>query len=89
MATIGSSPVPVVDPASERALDAPELIERMAAELRTASGSELPLEYFIDQVKRGLAGQETNDSRPQTTETRRAAAGTSPSVFHSWAMPEN
>jgi hypothetical protein len=80
----------VSDPA-DRAMEAPQLIDRLAEELRASSDVDLPHSYFVEQVRLGLAGRNVtdhvaaNDVESGTNRGRRASAK---SVFHAWAMPD-
>ena len=40
----------------DRAIEAPELIDRLAEQLRQSSDVDLPHSYFVEQVQLGLAG---------------------------------
>lgn len=72
-------------------LDTPELIDRMAAEMRASSGSDLPHAYFVEQVKLKLAGQKTRIDKPANDAVLKAKPGSPehPSaIFHAWALGE-
>ncbi|MCL6706989.1 hypothetical protein M8R20_08260 [Pseudomonas sp. R2.Fl] len=71
-------------------MEASELIERLATEMRTASKTDLPHAYFVEQVKLQLAGLDPNDRKDPDAVQRDAkvAVGGPTSVFHSWAMPD-
>lgn len=73
--------------AGEKQLDTAELIDRMAMERRVASDSGLPLAYFVDQVKRELAGT-TPANEPVSGPDRKKTVNSDSSVFHAWALPE-
>jgi hypothetical protein len=84
------APLPTTDAPAARPMEKSELIERMATEMRVASGGELPLSFCIAQVKRQLAGKQAeasaaNDSVASTEKKAKAGRG---SVFHSWALPD-
>ncbi|TNM62982.1 hypothetical protein [Aliirhizobium smilacinae] len=68
-----------------RIIDKSDLIDRLATEMRVKSGGELPLSFCIAQVKRQLAGKQSESSAANNkpAATARPAVG---SVFHSWAM---
>lgn len=70
--------------------DKAQLIERMAREMRTASGGELPHSFCVEQVKRKLAGKtaETAAANTAAAFSAKTAQTGGRSVFHSWAMPE-
>lgn len=86
-----SSIPPQQSAATDRALNKPEFIERLAEQLRATSDVDLPHAYFVEQVRLGLAGRDLTDlaaandiegaSRPRTQQ-----AGSS--VYRAWAMPE-
>ena len=71
---------------AEKDFDTQELIDRLATELRAKSDPDLPHTFYVEQVRRQLAGK--------PVETSAANAGPAPaeqdgsSVFRSWAMPE-
>jgi hypothetical protein len=73
--------------AVSKLMKTPELIERLAAEMRTKSGGELPHAFCVEQVKRQLAGKSAENAAANA-----AAAPIVPaeraSVFHSWAISE-
>ena len=77
----------------ERAIESPELIDRLAHELRASSDASLPHSYFVEQVKLGLAGHTThasggaNDAAPAPVR-KMAASDCGASIFQSWALPE-
>lgn len=90
MAPTSNTSVPRTPEVSDKQLDAAELIGRLAEERRVASDSGLPLAYFIDQVKRELAGTApANDpaSIPSGPD-RKKTVNSDSSVFHAWALPE-
>ena len=77
--------------ASERAMESPELIDRLAEELRTSSDVDLPHSYFVEQVKLRLAGKTTDDhhvANDTAQMARQTAVNDSASVFKSWAIPD-
>ena len=86
-----SSIPPQQSAAADRAIDAPELIDRLAEQLRATSGVDLPHAYFVEQVQRGLAGRDPADIAAandiESTSRRRPPQANS-SVFRAWAMPE-
>ncbi|CVI61223.1 MULTISPECIES: hypothetical protein [Agrobacterium] len=89
MITSNSMPISASPEEAPQSIDTPELIDRLAAEMRATGDRELPHSFYVEQVKRSLAGQKTarradNDEMPRT---KIPAAGTS-SVFQCWAMPE-
>lgn len=77
--------------ASERAIESPELIDRLAEELRASSDVGLPHAYFVEQVKLRLAGKTTDHHRAAndiSEMARKTAVNESASVFKSWAIPD-
>ncbi|KPF45549.1 hypothetical protein ACSV9I_00200 [Rhizobium sp. G187] len=76
---------------AERMIDGPELIDRLAEQLRASSDVELPHSYFVEQVRLGLAGNDLTDrvaANDVESGTHRGKGGSSRSVFHSWAIPD-
>ncbi len=78
-----------------RGLDPPEMIDRLATEMRARSGGELPHSYYVEAVRRKLGGQTAdmpengaaaNDAGAKTPANTPAAPGNS--VFHAWAIGE-
>lgn len=74
---------------AERAIGMDELIDRMATELRAKSDPEFPHSYYVEQVRRRLAGKPAlapaaNDGVVQAKFPTVAP----PSVFHAWALSE-
>lgn len=88
MITSNSMPISASPEGAQQSIDTPDLINRLAAEMRATGDRELPHSFYVEQVKRTLAGQTVkradNDEMPHT---KIPAAGTS-SVFQCWAMPE-
>jgi hypothetical protein len=67
-----------------RSLDTSEMIDRLATEMRARSAGELPHAYYVEQVKRQLAGKSirtsaANDDPAQDNDQQI-------SVFHAWAL---
>jgi hypothetical protein len=88
-----SMPSPAALPPKDdpsRTIDMADLVERMASEMRVASGGELPLSFCVEQVKRKLAGKtsETAAANSAAVLSAKTAQTGGRSVFHSWAMPE-
>ncbi|AYD01691.1 hypothetical protein [Neorhizobium sp. NCHU2750] len=75
--------------ADSRILQQSELIERLATEMRVASGGELPQSFCISQVKRQLEGKPAEKS-PANDRTaafhQKTAEPDRNSVFHAWAL---
>ena len=73
-------------------VDSPEFITRLAEDMKTRSGSDLPLSCFVEQVKMQLAGKSPSDVARMTSD--RPAKLTpiptnqSSDCFRSWAMPD-
>ena len=88
MITSNSMPISASAEEAPHSIDTPDLIDRLAAEMRATGDRELPHSFYVEQVKRTLAGKAVtradNDEMPRT---KIPAAGTS-SVFQCWAMPE-
>lgn len=82
-----SMPVPHNVPSdSAHILDTPETIDRLAAELRARSDPELPHSFYVEQVRRHLAGRRSTLAGMDIGAVKR---GPKPaSVFHAWAMPD-
>ncbi|MBX9466709.1 MAG: hypothetical protein ACK4UW_16705 [Rhizobium rhizophilum] len=80
----------VSDPA-DRAMEAPQLIDRLAEELRASSDVDLPHSYFVEQVRLGLAGRDMTDrvaANDVESGAHRGSKAQARSVFHAWAMPD-
>ncbi|MDZ7926873.1 MAG: hypothetical protein U5L46_07205 [Agrobacterium sp.] len=88
MITSNSMPISASAEEAAHSITTPDLIDRLAAEMRATGDRELPHSFYVEQVKRTLAGKTVkradNDERPGA---KIPAAGTS-SVFQCWAMPE-
>jgi hypothetical protein len=73
-------------------LDSPEFINRLAENMKTESGSDLPLSCFVEQVKMQLAAGSSADFARTAPDriARRAPASDSESsdCFKAWAMPD-
>lgn len=82
---------PMPDGGSERGriMESPELIQRLARELRLRSDPHLPQEFYVEQVRRQLAGRSGSGSmsKDQILGPRKMPLQ-SASVFRAWAMPE-
>lgn len=84
---------PMSDGGSDRArlMNSPELIERLANELRLRSDPHLPQQFYTEQVKRQLAGRiavsgaTAREHAPRPGQAQLQSA----SVFRAWAMPEH
>jgi hypothetical protein len=75
----------------ERAIEAPELIDRLAEQLRQSSDVDLPHSYFVEQVRLGLAGKDLADrlaANDIESGAHRGKRQPARSVFHAWAMPD-
>jgi hypothetical protein len=93
MKTSSSSPVSQsVVTAAERAIEAPELIDRLALDMRMKSGIDLPHAYFVEQVKLKLSGKTVSglpaDGKLPANDRKGVPCMTS-SVFEFWALPES
>ena len=95
MIASNSMPVPqksAAERGSDRArlLDTPEMIEHLAEELRSRGDPCLPREYYLEQVRRQLAGRTglTGAAARDHVLGRRHIPLQSASVFHAWALRE-
>ena len=68
-------------------LETPEMIERLAREMRARSGGELPHSFCVEQVKRQLAGRAAGNLAANDEASRFKPMEQS-SVFHAWALRE-
>ena len=75
---------------SSSVIEAPEFLSRLAEDMRTRSGSDLPLSCFIEQVKLQLAGGKSPEElQGQTRESANSnAPHQSSDCYRFWAMPE-
>ncbi len=94
MAMESSAVVKTVDAdVVSRTIDTPEFINRLAEDLRTKSGSDLPLSCFVEQVKMQLSGKSRAElvqiaaNQGEKQPSLQQADGTS-DCFRFWAMPE-
>ncbi|TRL40124.1 hypothetical protein [Rhizobium straminoryzae] len=73
-----------------RNLDTAEMIDRMAAELRARSDTDLPHSFYVAQVRGQLAGrkQTVAAAAPDSASWKKRAGEAHPSVFHAWALSE-
>lgn len=75
---------------TSRTIDAPELLTRIAEDLRAKSGSDLPLSCFVEQVKLQLAGGKTAEELQE--QATGAANSNKPAqlsdTYMAWAMPQ-
>lgn len=62
----------------------PQMIDRMAADLRARSDADLPHAFYVAQVRRQLMVQGSQTGIPQPPAKKKPEI----SVFHAWAMPE-
>lgn len=87
MITSNSMPRSAVTPDQERSTATPELIDRLAAEMRATGDRELPHSFYVAQVKRRLANEAAAKSDRVKIGRRMPPAATS-SVFQYWAHSE-
>lgn len=91
MTMSNSVPKPNIPDTTEkrRILATPEMIDRLATEMRARTGGELPHSFYVEQVKRQLgdrlvetiaANDEPKQAKPKEDDPC--------SVFHAWALPE-
>ncbi len=91
MIASNSMPVPQ-ETASERGsergrlLDTPEMIEHLAEELRSRGDPCLPREYYIEHVKRQLAGRSGIPGVARDQAASKIMPLQSASVFQAWAL---
>ena len=86
---VQSNSLPKSPQDASHSLDTPELIDRLAAEMRVSSGTDLPHAYYVAQVKLKLAGNKTTADKPANDATLKAKPGSAehPSaIFHAWAL---
>jgi hypothetical protein len=85
MVTSKSVPVP---PKAEQAriINTPEMIDRMASDLRARSDADLPHSFYVEQIRRQLAGQAAANDDAMQQGKRPGEAH--PSVFHAWALSD-
>ncbi len=57
MITSNSMPISASPEEATQSIDTPELIDRLATEMRATGDRELPHSFYVEQVKRSLAGQ--------------------------------
>jgi hypothetical protein len=92
MSTKSSAAITPAVTSSDRALDTPEFIKRLAEDQRVKSGSDLPLSCFIEQVKMQLKGRPSTDpDRVASDRVTKQVAGFRPNtseLYKAWAMPE-
>lgn len=62
----------------------PQVIDRMAAELRARSDADLPHAFYVAQVRRQLMVQGSQIGNAQSSAKKKPEI----SVFHAWAMPD-
>jgi hypothetical protein len=87
----GAVTSPRVSNLADRAIDAPELIDRLAEKLRASSDVDLPHSYFVEQVRLGLAGADLTDHAAANaieTGAHRGKPAATQSVFNCWARPD-
>ena len=89
--TPNSMSVPTPSQPTAYSLNTPEMIDRLAAEMRQTSGSDLPHAYYVEQVKLKLAGVRPGADKPANDAVLNAKPGSAehPSaIFHAWALGE-
>ncbi|MCQ1765759.1 hypothetical protein NOJ28_09475 [Neorhizobium galegae] len=82
--------MPMLDASEDkdaRSLDTADIIDRLATEMRARTGGELPHSFYVDQVRRQLAGKSVAMSAAND-ETARNKDQEQASVFHAWALSE-
>ncbi|MFK0384316.1 hypothetical protein [Rhizobium sp. RM] len=89
MITSNSMPMSSSRKEEQNSIETPELIERLAAEMRASGDRELPISFYVDQVKRTLARERvTNQVANDEPALAKVPAASTSSVFQCWAMPE-
>jgi hypothetical protein len=94
MPTLHSVTVPRKAEQARPTIDTPEMIDRMAADLRARSDTDLPHSFYVALVRRQLAGRSAANTQSDTkADKTHGPASTRPgqahaSVFHSWAFSE-
>lgn len=89
MAVPSSVSVPRESATSDRSLNAADLIDRLAEELRASSDVDLPHSYFVEQVKLTLAGRDMSNAdaaNDAVVAVRKHAVHGGSAVFQAWAM---
>ncbi|MCQ1575061.1 hypothetical protein NFO65_30605 [Neorhizobium galegae] len=82
--------MPMLDASEDkdaRSLDTADMIDRLATEMRARTGGELPHSFYVDQVRRQLAGKSVAMSAAND-EAAREKSQEQASVFHAWALSE-
>ncbi len=87
MTTPNSMPTSDASSNASRLIETPETIDRLATEMRARSGGELPHSFYVEQVRRQLAGK-TVEATAANDEPAQDKRDDQPSVFHAWAMPD-
>ncbi|MGK6312458.1 hypothetical protein [Neorhizobium sp. DT-125] len=89
MTASNSVPMPDVSDSkgTRRFLGTPEMIDRLATEMRARSGGELPHSFCVEQVKRQLSGKPAETAAANDGPVQRKPPE-QPSVFHAWALSE-
>jgi hypothetical protein len=87
MTTPNSMPISDAPQSASRLIESPEMIDRLATELRARSGGELPHAFYVEQVKRQLGGK-TVETKAANDEPAQEKLEQQPSVFHAWALSE-
>ncbi|MGN8151135.1 hypothetical protein ACTJK5_02560 [Agrobacterium sp. 22094] len=86
MITSNSMPISTVDGKQPRIIPTSELIDRLATEMRETGDRELPLSFYVEQVKRKLANENAANDDKVNEKTGPAVATSL--VFACWALPE-
>lgn len=68
-------------PAADHNLATAEFLDRIAEKRRVESGGNLPRQYFLEQLRRELAGSQT---QPRKDERFQSSA-----CFDAWARPRD
>jgi hypothetical protein len=91
MITSNSMQLSASPKAQPHSIETPELIDRLATELRASGDRDLPHAFYVEQVKRTLSGDINPEALVAANDDEgitRVSSMCSPSVFQCWAMPE-
>lgn len=66
MITSNSMPISASVEEALHSIDTPDLIDRLAAEMRATGDRELPHSFYVEQVKRSLPDKKRHGGQPMT-----------------------
>lgn len=84
---VASQSIPQQHKKTERTIASEELVNRMAADLRTKGDPDFPHSYYVAQVRRQLAGK-PSQMPPANDAPKAPVTAAHSSVFHAWALAE-